>query len=248
MFEHLGKHRRIYVTGPFRSGTTICSKMIGLDTQRRTIDEMEFRVNHRDRLDQLLDFAGDERLVVQCPALCWCIHEIAGDDDLVVLMRRPLEEINASRNRARFTVGQAIRELSRYGLTEGDPSAVKYAHWDAGQRDRIANTLEVQYASLANHPLWVPREERAGWRVKQTAPREAPRPRRTQVSMPKPPATGSRTACRLRGEPIGLARCTSCRGKPVRLKVYSCPERGPCVLDRVVAGHATCSVCPVRQP
>jgi hypothetical protein len=46
---------------------------------------------------------------------------------------------------------------------------VKYAHWENTQRDTVTHPFEVEYESLSEHPLWVPKAQRAGWGPRQTA-------------------------------------------------------------------------------
>ena len=76
-------------------------------------------------------------------------------------MRRRIEDIIASQERVEWT-GEPY-ELSRYGLKEGVISKVKYDYWDNGQKAKIHNPFEVEYESLREHPLWVPKEERLDW-------------------------------------------------------------------------------------
>ena len=174
MFKHLAKHDVILVSGPQRSGTRIAAKMIAADTGHRCVDENEFRVYSRKRLYAIMQ---QGRVVIQCPAMSHTLHEIATDDTLVVFMIRDLEDIVASERRINWTGGPYI-EMKNYGLARkaakryrrhgGQVAPLKYARWWGYQRERVQHWLELEYESLAAHPLWVPKEQRANFVAKQT--------------------------------------------------------------------------------
>ena len=113
--------------------------------------------------------ANQHRFVVQCPALCHCIEEFSADDVAIVLMRRDVADIVASEERIKFQRKRA-RELTQYGRKDGVISEVRYDHWEKHQRPYIAHAFEVEYESLGAHPLWVPKEQRAGFSPRQTRP------------------------------------------------------------------------------
>ena len=174
MFEHLAKHDVILVSGPQRSGTRIAAKMIAADTGHRYVDEDEFKVYSRKRFDAILQ---QHRIVVQCPTLCHILHEVATNDTLVVMMLRNMEDIVASEKRINWT-GGAYRELANFGMSRqearkfrqrgGQIAPLKYARWWGHQRKRVPQWLELEYESLAAHPLWVPKEQRAEFKDNQT--------------------------------------------------------------------------------
>jgi phage tail protein X len=97
------------------------------------------------------------------------------DDTLIIFMKRAVSEIVASQNRPiyesspdkKWTTRHEPVELMKYGRTEGVISEVKYAGWDA-QKPFIRHTLDLDYASLAAHPLWVEAGERVNFGPKQT--------------------------------------------------------------------------------
>lgn len=170
MFKHLDFYRIILVSGPQRSGTTICARMIAHDTHYMFIDEGVYQndfstLKHRTLYSQ--------RQVIQCPVWAVKLHELTMQDVCIVFMYRPVKEIIASQQRIKWQWEQV--ELDRYralgiAIEDGTPIArVKYSYWENTQREKIDNPLEVQYASLADHPLWVPKAERVGWLDKQTA-------------------------------------------------------------------------------
>ena len=169
MFEHLARFRKILVTGPQRSGTTICGQMIAYDIGCRYVDEMRFSVRHRERIERFMAEPG--QMAIQCPALCRWVHELAAADPehvAVVLMRRKIADIIASQERINWTRRFEPGELAAYGVTDGCIAAVKYDFWDTVQRGRIRHAFEVRYESLKGHPLWVSRSRRRHFQAKQT--------------------------------------------------------------------------------
>jgi len=163
MFEHLKRCAKILVTGPQRSGTTICAKMVAADTGHRFLSEGHLEGGDpRRRLRKLLQ---DENIVVQCPSLSRWVHEYEGDDVLIVFMRRDAADIVASERR----VGWSPRwQLEFYGAADGEIiSEVKRRFWEEEQKPGIRHWLEVEFESLAGHPLWVPKERRAGFGPRQ---------------------------------------------------------------------------------
>lgn len=164
MFEHLAEFNQILVTGPQRSGTTICARMVAEDTGHEYIDEAVFNVHRWDYLQGILE--AWDKIVVQCPAVAHCIHQVP-DDALVVWMMRPPRDIIASQERIGWK--EEPIELAKYrplinGNFHGAGIAeVKNGFWNVAQKPVIKHWLEVEYDSLAEHPLWVPQELRTDW-------------------------------------------------------------------------------------
>ena len=91
MFEHLKKYSKILVTGPQRSGTRICAKMIAQDTGYHYVDENDIAVDSLNALCKWLK--KDDPIVIQCPALMCYAHLLVDQDVMVVVMHRKLEDI-----------------------------------------------------------------------------------------------------------------------------------------------------------
>ena len=166
MFEYLAGHRRILVTGPQRSGTTIAGRMIASDTGHRYIDEAEFGVYDVDAWRELLTL---DDVVIQCPHMFKPALDEARIDVLVVLMRRDLEAIHASESRISWedTYRGNSAELAVFGLSAGSSAAIKYQYWES--RPKPPSYLELPYEVLADHPLFVPAGKRASFGRKDTA-------------------------------------------------------------------------------
>jgi hypothetical protein len=107
-----------------------------------------------------------ERVVVQCPVLCRHAHLFSDDRTAVVLMRRKIREIIRSQKRINWAWEWLERD--RYGRTEGDIAEIKYEYWEKHQKKKIKHAFEIEYASLARHPLWLAKEKRTSFSPDQT--------------------------------------------------------------------------------
>jgi hypothetical protein len=167
MFEHLAIHSRIVVTGPQRSGTRVAAQMIASDTGHEFVDEMTFLIKD---VSQFREFLTRDRVVVQAPHMLKDVVDDPPPGIFVVLMRRDLQHIHSSAARIRWAedLGGNTTELRKFGLTEGDSAAVKYAYWDT--HDKSVPYLELDYESLRGHPMYVPEEQRKGFGPLQTQP------------------------------------------------------------------------------
>lgn len=167
---------RILVTGPQRSGTRIAARIIAHDTGHAYVDEAEFEVHRGSLFDGILK--DRSQIVVHCPGMCYAIEKYSDDDTLIVMMIRPISDIIASEQRIGWKHGP-YHEYERYGIDRlkarwerrhGRPiSQIKYDHWHSYQRDRIRHYLELDYQSLSDHPLWVPKERRLNFAYNQTS-------------------------------------------------------------------------------
>jgi hypothetical protein len=164
MFERFAGFDKIIVTGPQRSGTRICAKMIAYDTGHKYVDESMIGMDSLYALWLL--FHTGQRFVIQCPALCRHVHMFSADDTAIVFMRRNTEDISASQKRVDWNWEQV--ELIQYDRQDGIVAEVKYQFWKEYQRERVAHAFEVEYESLAAHPLWVPEHLRQDFEAGQT--------------------------------------------------------------------------------
>jgi len=164
MFEPLGAYNVVFVTGPQRSGTTICARMIAHDTRLRYQDEQSFRATDEAAFHSVAVTAWG--VVIQCPGMAHMVHKYAQQDDrAVVFMYRDIDDIMASRERIGWQYNDV--ELAHYGLTEGNSAQVKYRHWEQVQRAQVANPFDVNYEALVGHPLWLPKDKRRDFKPRQ---------------------------------------------------------------------------------
>lgn len=165
MFEHLRLVRCVVVTGNARSGTTICAQMIAEDTGHRYVDEADFGTYDVDRWRER---CAERNVVVQCPHMLRVIVDECDPAKYVVLMRRGLSAIHESEDRIGWRAKHERAELDTLADAFADlPGAAerKYALWDTAAM-LPPFRVEVDYDSLAAHPLWV--ADRRGFTAKQT--------------------------------------------------------------------------------
>lgn len=167
MFENLAELDKIIVTGPQRSGTRICSRMIAADLGYKWVQENGIGTD----LESVRNVLSEGKVVVHGPAISY-LADLFDDDVGIVFMRRSIEDITASEKRIgwhRSDWGE-FSERGRYSAKESDIpiSQLKYIIWDYLQRDRVKYYLNVDYESLSGHPLWVPKEKRTTFQPGQT--------------------------------------------------------------------------------
>jgi len=192
MFKHLAKFEKILVTGPQRSGTNICARMIAHDTGHVFVSEDAIAPSDSGLKELNVLFQQDLKFVVHGPYFCRHAHEFAIPGSLIVLMIRDLKSIYESQERVgwrygqmdlskqydSFPVGRLVISQVVQELKEVNPdkiiAGVKYHFWSEYQRLWIKDYLEVSFDSLTEHPLWVPKEQRADFTFHQTKVDEIP--------------------------------------------------------------------------
>lgn len=176
MFEYLKDFSKILVTGPQRSGTTICARMIAEDTGKRFLPEEHVDVNSESSLLWLLNH--ETQFVLQCPALQHVMHRAdvgRRSDVAVVFMERPLDEVYRSEKRIDWQAD--MPEYVAWGVPLPRLAEVKQWAWRSFQNRLIRNQSTVVYSTLANHPLWVPERDRTEFHPRQTDTASTPVPR-----------------------------------------------------------------------
>lgn len=156
----------IVVTGPQRSGTTIATKMLAELLPRNPVLEEAFNDDDLGMFGSIVN--GYHPCVVQAPALSCAVHLLKGTATCVVFMRRSLVDIVTSQQRIGWTYEEA--EKKKYGR-KNDPHDVAVIKEDAWrwQKQLLApRAFDLEYESLASHPLWVPKEQRAAFKPRQT--------------------------------------------------------------------------------
>jgi len=165
MFEYLKKYPRILVTGPQRSGTTICARMIAHDAGYRYVDENEVSIHSFDRVIECVN--ESENVVVHCPGVMRFVHHVGDREDVaVVVMHRPINDIQKSQERIQW--GGEFMERAKYGNKPGIISEIKYEFFEDYQRNLIKNIFDICYESLKTHPFWVPKDMRRNFAARQT--------------------------------------------------------------------------------
>ena len=179
MFDDL-QHRQILITGPGRSGTRICAKIVAHDTNLPYIDEVEvpelFIIGQE--VQAILDLvAARDSFVLHCPTVCRYLLELP-DDLFIIFMWRDLAEIQRSQRRVHVKRKSFEREYNKYGFsryfksplpyTVEDISSIKQRYWTLKQKPLMQNYREIDYYSLTAHPLWLGQEKRRHFKWNQT--------------------------------------------------------------------------------
>ncbi len=174
MFEHLAVYRVVLVSGPHRSGTTICARMIANDTGLTFYPEEAFEPDNLPGWLDLIDAVQGG--AIQCPSMCAYLDGPGQQDDIAtVVVHRDLDDILSSQEKVGWKVDGFYSERYRAELelyeATGDQllAAVKYEYWASVQRDMVAHPYDVDYESLSDHPLWLPKRLRQELEPRQTA-------------------------------------------------------------------------------
>jgi hypothetical protein len=166
LFEDLAVYPRIVVTGPQRSGTRIAARMIAEDTGYLFVDERAFGFSDEQSWREILKA---KQIVVHAPGMLKDVVDNPPSEVFIVLMRRDLAKIHESERRVgwdRDRTGGPAKQLSKFGLTSGDPAQVKYDYWES--HEKTVPFLELEYESLREHPLFIPDDQRRDFTISQT--------------------------------------------------------------------------------
>lgn len=157
--------RKVLVTGPQRSGTTIGARVLAAELGYTFVSEKDVKTHSLARLHKRL-FTW-RREVIQGPCFGSICHYIDTPRTLVVFMRREVSEIVASEQRIGWNEHQW--ELANYFRESGTIAAVRYECWEKFQRELMeVPWIELAHASLAQHRLWVDSEKRRHFSDHQT--------------------------------------------------------------------------------
>ena len=147
--------RKVLVTGPHRSGTTIATEIIAAELGLPAIRECDlahprFEGDDEPALSES-DVEGMTEGVLQGATTFRWLPEIADHFDMVVVVVRDSKDIIASQIRYR---GKQI-----------DNPAAKYTLL---KQMKLPLVLWIEYEALSKHPLF--HKDRAGWKPRQTSP------------------------------------------------------------------------------
>jgi len=167
MFEFLGGFNHILVTGVQRSGTTICAQMIAHDLGYKWYKEEKVKGEDWIALYKFLtDFRG-MKLVLQCPRFCYCIERVSLPSNAIVFMVRNKREVLKAQRDIGWDASKEMQHPCYRGYK--DIVEAKKQYWETVQKHGIYNAFEVNYRSLAKHPLWIPARLRKDFASMQTS-------------------------------------------------------------------------------
>ena len=180
-------YKRIIITGPQRSGTTFTAKAIADTLNYKFVDEAEFGINNFNRFKSEL---SEDNIVIQAPAMSSMVHMAAGEDDLVVFMSRKWSDILKSVYKkngrlSNWIFQDTMYELEKSHIQKVDPNINSvydlivdrnsyylncfYALWKEYFSKQIPNSIALNYESMNKHPMWVNKNLRSHFLIKQTS-------------------------------------------------------------------------------
>jgi hypothetical protein len=157
MFEYLKSYRIIIVTGPMRSGTTVCAHMIAKDTGKQYYDDVKDGMGNIYNVRRIVE---KENGVIQSPHISWYVDEFGFREDVaIIFMIRNLDEIRTSSERcASFRLWPiGYEDYRRVGVDRLDAI---YYHWKNVQKIKIKHSFEILYNDLKTHPFWIEKQFR----------------------------------------------------------------------------------------
>ena len=169
MFEALAKYRCVVVTGPQRSGTTLCARAVAYDTGLRYVDEDDYGTKDVDAWREIV--MQGRGVVVHSPAMARWVHEAAGRDVFVIWMVRSTSRILLSESRIDWKdTDERAKYVDVAAYSRQYPiSGVKLRFWREVQRAQVRHWREVRYDELEAHPLWLPEAKRKNFGRRQWA-------------------------------------------------------------------------------
>lgn len=176
--EKIGSKKKIFVTGPERSGTRITARIIADLLEFRYIDEgFPHCYLHNNWKELILNHSN---FVLQCPRhTCICHNFCFNEDAFVVFCRRNVEDIVCSQKRIGWKASK--KEYDRYldqfpslplMMPEWDKlkiSDLKYFCWDNIQKPNIKENFyyDCEYGFLQEHRFWKDKEKRRSFKWNQ---------------------------------------------------------------------------------
>jgi hypothetical protein len=175
ILEKLRKYKKIYVTGPQRSGTTFTAKYLSKTLGYKHIDEHDFGTHDFNSMVNVVK--STECFVIQCPAQTHNILNFPMDNDsIVVFMIRDVYDIITSEHRIdwhqRGAEGRERKKymdsFNKYTKPYLPISIIKYKVWDDIQKPSLNNYLELSYDLLKTTDMWIDKDKRKNFKNKQT--------------------------------------------------------------------------------
>ena len=163
MFQHLKKHKRIYVIGHARSGTRIASRMIAHDTGLEFIDETEWGICDIPKLEHIAKYR--DNFVVHCPSAYFCIDKF---DGLVVWVNREMEDIKKSMDNLKGDRYKILKIMWNDKPTPKELCMTREDRYALFKTLKIKNLMDINYTDLKQHPLWLDKDQRENFFWLQT--------------------------------------------------------------------------------
>jgi hypothetical protein len=106
-------------------------------------------------------------MVLRCPAFSHAVHNYVDVPNLAVIMlMRPLHEIKTSQERVLWGYGKP--QMKYYPGYDPPVALAKYNYWFDVQEGVLGDRgFILEYHNLSDHPMWIPKEKRAEFHVRQ---------------------------------------------------------------------------------
>jgi hypothetical protein len=156
--------KKILVTGPQRSGTTIASKIISHELGLTWLKEESVEVDRLDLFFKIHFSAAN--YVLQAPGVCHLCHVLPVD--AIVFMWRASKDIKESVDRIGWMKHNRY-ECEKYYKLRGDAPSwlIKKKIYRTFQVHNIRNPFTISYQSLRDHQFYVQPEVRKGFHCRQ---------------------------------------------------------------------------------
>ena len=188
--EQISQYKRVLVTGPHGAGNKITARIISNDFDLPYI-RLEKPWSHKDYWDESLGLKKqletireeNESYVLFTPSTSGHLHRILDylQDTIIVFTHKDQREIdeyterndylkNATHNYESIVYTDVIVNdfPHQIDLLTESIEEMTWRLWSEDQCKLIPAWVNVEHSSLSGHPLWIPREERKGFKAWQT--------------------------------------------------------------------------------
>lgn len=162
--SQLKKYKKIVVTGPHRSGTTISAKIIAEILKYRFVNEFEYDGNDPHKFIGFL--MTTENLVIQNTSFLRDMHLV--DVCKVLVVRKNKDILKSYKNSLKFgneskgnifsSINEKAKEaiLTHFGHKSGCIPDILYNHF----KEKNNNYYTIKYSSLRGHHLFIDKQTR----------------------------------------------------------------------------------------
>jgi hypothetical protein len=176
IIEKCGKHQKVLVTGPQRSGTTFAAKSIAKILRYRFVDEDEYQVHDANAFIDILKL--NQKIVIHAPAMSHLLP-LNFSDTFVIWMQRNIMDVIKSEDKIDWHIrefwnekNKAIRRFPFHtSIIEAFPNnkLMKDWIWDNLQKVKMYNYAELNYKHLRECEGFIKsKTKKQFWNDKQT--------------------------------------------------------------------------------
>lgn len=173
----VSKYPIVIVTGSERSGTRLGCKILASETGRVRVEEecwveknlwWPHVTDLKARMEAFIEGRAPWEPIKPCtihaPTLFrWIVPLDRLPQVAVVVMRRPMEDIEKSRKentKVGLSQEDLLKRLGWYDKKKGVISKIQYDFWENKQKSKMEHAFELEYDSMKTHKFWVSPEDR----------------------------------------------------------------------------------------